>query len=57
MTPLGNPVGSHITTTHKIWFEKFFNPPPLRGMFRTLLKNSVYEEKRVLVFLDRVRNN
>ena len=56
MTPLGNPVGSHITTTHKIGFEKNFYPPS-RGMFRTLLKNSVYEEKRVLVFLDRVRNN
>ena len=56
MTPLGNPVGSHITTTHKIGFEKNFYPLP-RGMFRTLLKNSVYEEKRVLVFLDRVRNN
>ena len=56
MTPLGNPVGSHITTTHKIVFEKIFTPPS-RGMFRTLLKNSVYEEKRVLVFLDRIRNN
>ena len=57
MNPLGNPVGSHITTTHKIGFEKILPPPPSRGMFRTLLKNSVYEEKRVLVFLDRVRNN
>ena len=36
--------------------SKIFSPPP-RGMFRILLKNSVYEEKRVLVFLDRVRNN
>ena len=26
-------------------------------MFRILLRNSVYEEKRGLVFLDRVRNN
>ena len=57
MTPLGNPVGSHITTTHKIGFEIKIYTPPSRGMFRTLLKNSVYEEKRVLVFLDRARNN
>ena len=51
-----NPVYTYMTTTHKIGFEKIFTPP-LRGMFRILLRNSVYEEKRVLVFLDRVRNN
>ena len=44
---------THYWTTSTI--KKTFTPP--RGMFRKLLKNSVYEEKRVLVFLDRVRNN
>ena len=40
----------------EIWSSKKILPPP-RGMFRIVLKNSVYEESCVLVFLNLCRNN